>query len=53
MFIVFKENNIYRRVTNNSAPDARLTPISATKFVYDDDSGRYVDFDIDKTGKIK
>lgn len=53
MAIVFKGNNIYRRVANNISPDARLSPISTTRFVYDDDSGRYVDFDIDKDGKVK
>jgi hypothetical protein len=52
MLIVFKGNNIYRRVVNNGAPDARLSPISATRFVYDDDSGRYFDFVLDKGGKV-
>lgn len=49
MEIIFKGNNIYRRV--KGSPDARLSPISATRFVYDDESGRYVDFITDQNGK--
>lgn len=52
MGVVLKGNNIYRRVNNNSAPDARLSAVSATRFVYDDDSGRFMDFVLDKDGKV-
>jgi retinol-binding protein 3 len=50
MEVIFKNNNIYRRV--KTAPDARLSPVSSTRFVYDDDSGRFIDFILDKDGKV-
>ncbi len=49
MEIVFKNRNIYRRV--KTAYDARMSPVSVSKFVYDDDSGRFMDF-VDKDGKV-
>lgn len=48
MTIVLKENNLYRRY--EGAQDLRLTPISATKFVYPDDSGRSMDFEVTEKG---
>lgn len=42
MRIVLKGNHLYRRY--EGATDLRLIPISATKFAYDDDSGRTMDF---------
>gem|GEM_PF-389790 len=43
MTIVLKDNNLYRRYEGSQ--DLLLIPISSTKFVYTDDSGRTMDFE--------
>ena len=37
---------------NNGAEDIRLVPVSASTFVYDDDSGRALEFISDADGTI-
>lgn len=49
MTIVLNGNDLYRRY--EGAQDLRLIPISATKFVYTDDSGRSMDFEVNKNEK--
>jgi hypothetical protein len=43
VFVILKGNQIFRHL-NDGAEDIRLVPISDRKFVYDDDSGRGVEF---------
>jgi hypothetical protein len=43
IFITLKGNYIFRHL-DNGAEDIRLIPVSTTKFVYDDDSGRAIEF---------
>ncbi|MDF3028347.1 MAG: hypothetical protein K0S23_2654 [Fluviicola sp.] len=49
MTIVLNENSLYRRY--EGAPDLRLIPISATQFVYDDESGRTMNFEVNGNEK--
>lgn len=51
MEILIKGSAIYRSIP--IPPDWKLLPISSTRFVYDnDDSGRFMDFILDKDGKV-
>jgi C-terminal processing protease CtpA/Prc len=43
LFIILKENHIFRHL-DNGAEDILLIPVSASKFVYDDESGRSIEF---------
>jgi len=49
MSIILQGNNIYRHL-NNGVEDVRLVPVSANKFVYDDESGRAITFTLGKDG---
>jgi hypothetical protein len=50
--VLIKGNHIYRHLDLPGVRDERLTPIGNNRFVYDDDSGRFADFLIDKSGKV-
>nr|WP_294861032.1 S41 family peptidase [uncultured Fluviicola sp.] len=50
MTIFLNGGNLYRRYEGSQ--DLRLIPISATKFVYTDDSGRSMDFEVTENEKI-
>jgi len=49
--IIRKNGKLFRRV--NGAPDVELKPESNTRFFYADRSSRFIEFEIDKTGKVK
>lgn len=49
MSIIIKGNNVFRHL-NNGSEDIRIIPVSATKFVYDDETGRAINFTLDKNG---
>lgn len=48
--IIRKENKLYRH--REGAPDIELKPESATRFFYADESDRFIEFEMDKTGTI-
>lgn len=50
--ILIKGNHIYRHIDLTGVRDERLTPIGNNRFVYDDESGRFADFRIDKDGQV-
>jgi hypothetical protein len=49
--VILKGNQLYRHL-NNGVEDVCLVPISATKFVFDDESARTLEFETDKHGEI-
>ncbi len=49
--IIIKSGKLFRRV--NGGPDVELKPESNTRFFYADQSSRFIEFEIDKTGKVK
>ncbi len=48
--LIKKEGKLYRH--RDGAPDIELKPESKTRFFYADKSGRFIEFEIDKTGKM-
>ena len=48
--IIKKNGKLYRH--RDGSDDVELKPESATRFFYADDSDRFIEFDIDKTGKL-
>ncbi len=48
--LIKKEGKLYRH--RDGSPDIELKPESATRFFYADESDRFIDFEIDNTGKI-
>jgi hypothetical protein len=50
IFVILKSSHLYRHLPNG-AEDVRLVPVSATKFVYNDDTGRSVEFVTSAEGK--
>jgi hypothetical protein len=50
MSIILKGSHLYRII--NTINEIRLTPISSTRFIYDDESGRYIDFLLEKDEKV-
>lgn len=51
LFIVLNGNHICRHLSPGTS-DIRLIPLSDSKFIYDDDSGRTIDFVKDKNGAV-
>ena len=49
--VIKKDGKLYRH--RDGTPDIELKPESETKFFYDDDSDRQLEFEVDKTGKVK
>ncbi|MDP2386832.1 MAG: S41 family peptidase [Bacteroidota bacterium] len=49
MSIILKGDYICRHL-NNGSEDIRIVPVSATKFIYDDETGRAITFTLDKDG---
>jgi len=47
--LIKKENKLYRH--RDGAPDIELKPESKTRFFYADDSDRFIEFEVDQTGK--
>ena len=48
--IIKKDGKLYRH--RDGAPDIELKPESNTRFFYADNSDRFIEFEIDKAGKI-
>lgn len=48
--LIKKNNKLYRH--REGAPDIELKPESKTRFFYADDSGRFIEFEVDQTGKV-
>lgn len=48
--LIKKDNKLYRH--RDGAPDIELKPESNTRFFYADASGRFVEFEVDKAGKM-
>ena len=48
--VIKKDGKLYRH--RDGTPDIELKPESETKFFYDDDSDRQLEFEIDNTGKV-
>ena len=48
--VIKKDGKLYRH--RDGTPDIELKPESETKFFYDDDSDRQLEFEVDKTGKV-
>lgn len=48
--VIKKDGKLYRH--RDGTADIELKPESATKFFYDDDSDRQLEFEVDKTGKV-
>jgi CubicO group peptidase (beta-lactamase class C family) len=48
--VIKKDGKLYRH--RDGTPDIELKPESETKFFYDDDTDRQLEFEVDKTGKI-
>ena len=47
--LIKKDNKLYRR--REGAPDIELKPESKTRFFYADDSDRFIEFEVDQSGK--
>ena len=47
--VIKKNGKLYRK---NTRSEVELKPESNTRFFYDDDSDRYIDFTLDKNGKV-
>ncbi len=47
--LIIKDNKLYRH--RDGAPDIELKPESATRFFYADDSDRFIEFELDQSGK--
>ncbi len=48
--LIKKDNKLYRH--REGAHDIELKPESKTRFFYADDSGRFIEFEVDQTGKV-
>lgn len=48
--VIKKDGKLYRH--RDGIPDIELKPESETKFFYDDDTDRQLEFEVDKTGKV-
>jgi CubicO group peptidase (beta-lactamase class C family) len=48
--LIKKDGKLYRH--RDGTPDIELKPESKTRFFYADNSGRFIEFEIDKTGKM-
>lgn len=48
--LIIKNNKLYRH--RDGSPDIELKPESKTRFFYADDSGRFVEFEVDPAGKV-
>jgi CubicO group peptidase (beta-lactamase class C family) len=48
--LIKKDGKLYRH--RDGSPDIELKPESKTRFFYADNSGRFIEFEIDKTGKM-
>jgi len=48
--LITKDGKLYRH--RDGSPDIELKPESATRFFYADESDRFVEFEIDKKGKV-
>ena len=48
--LIKKNGKLYRH--REGANDIELKPESPTRFFYADDSDRFIEFDVDKTGKM-
>lgn len=48
--VIKKDNKLYRH--RNGSPDIELKPESPTKFFYDDETDRVLEFELDKDGKV-
>ncbi len=48
--LIKKDNKLYRH--REGAPDIELKPESKTRFFYADDSDRFIEFEVDQTGKV-
>ena len=48
--LIKKDNKLYRR--RAGSPDIELKPESNTRFFYADNSDRFIEFEVDQTGKI-
>ena len=48
--VIKKDGKLYRH--REGSADIELKPESETKFFYDDDSNRQLEFEVDKTGKV-
>jgi hypothetical protein len=50
--ILLKGNSLYIDFLSTKDPDLRLIPVGKTRFAYNEDIGRALDFVIDNTGKV-
>lgn len=50
--ILIKQAHLYIHFNSINTPDLRLTPIGGNRFYYGDDSGRALDFVMDKDGNV-
>ena len=48
--LIKKNNKLYRH--RDGAPDIELKPESTTRFFYADESDRFIEFELDKAGKM-